>query len=198
MFIYLAVILTLLLAACSSDNPTPTPGQWQQNCNATISGNVITFPTSPPGACYAWTSLPVVPKVGQTLTLNYSVTGNSPVWVQNGANSGNPQADINPPTIHLLLYRNGDNGSCAGAYNFYRLFASKTALVLGNNQTVSTLLDSTKWVGCYGAVDAASFAGTLGDLRGAGVTFGGQYFAGHGVYVSQGTASFKINSLTAQ
>jgi hypothetical protein len=44
----------------------------------------------------------------------------------------------------------------------------------------------------------AAFQGLLSNLFGAGFTFGGQYFAGHGIYLSSGSATFKINSFKAQ
>ncbi len=196
-------LMALFLTACGGNStppttsiPTPSIGQWVGfgGSEPTVNNDTIVFPGAGQVAGYFYTQLPSVPKVGQMMTLNYTVTANNPVWVQ--AQSSSP--DINPPTLHLFMWRKGDDLSCAGAFNFYRLFAARTPLVAGANQTVSVKIDSTQWIGCFGAVDANSFQGTLSNLLGAGFVFGGQYFAGHGIYLSSGTASFKINSLTVQ
>ncbi len=182
-------------------NPAPSAGQWVDfgGTEPTISGNSFQFPTSVnETAGYFYTQLPRTPQVGQTLTVNYTVTANNPVWAQTPASGGNSQTDINPPTLHLFLWRKGDDMSCSGAFSFYRLFAARTPLVVGANQIISVKLDPTLWGGCYGAVDAASFQGTLSNLLGAGFVFGGQYFAGHGIYLQSGSATFTINGFTVQ
>jgi hypothetical protein len=198
------VLAALLLAGCSSVcifcnsslYPLPNVGQWVTygGNEPSVNNNSFAFPADGGKTIigYVYTQLSAVPKAGQTLTLNYSVSGNNPVWVSAD------KTDTVPPTMHLFLWRKGDNLGCAGAYNFYRLFADRTPLVLGDTQIMSTTLDSTNWIGCYGAVDAASFAGTLANLAGAGFTFGGQYFAGHGIYLSGGSATFKINSFNVK
>jgi len=175
--------------------PLPALGQWAASGGnePKIYGDSFAFPNDGGKtiAGYVYTWLPLM-KSGQTLALNYSISGSNPVW-----KSADP-TDIMPPTMHLLLWRKGDNLSCAGVYNFYRLFAAQTPLVLGDNQVITTTLDPANWIGCYGAVDAASFNDTLSNLAGVGFTFGGQYFAGHGIYLGGGSATFKINGLTAK
>ena len=54
------------------------------------------------------------------------------------------------------------------------------------------------WTNCYGQHDTNSFAGALENAMGIGFTFGGQKFFGHGVYVSRGSATFKVNSYTVR
>lgn len=212
---YLLLCSVLALGGCggSSGNPTPpTPsvGQWVDfggnepsiNQGATPS---FDFP-GPPGwfqsqqiAGYFYTQLPAVPKAGQTLTINYSVDGSNPIWVQ--APSSQPGGtDLNPPTIHLFIWRRADDLACdqqtapgQGGFADYRLFAGRTPLVLGDNQTISIPLDNLHWTGCYGK-PPLNIQDELNNLLGVGVTFGGQSFAGHGVYLSGGSAKFKINS----
>ena len=189
--------------------PAPAAGQWvtfggvdPQVVNGSF--NFHCCDTSQFSGYY-YTQLPVAPTVGQTLTLNYTVTGNNPVWAQAPAGGGNAQTDINPPTIHLFLWRRGDNLSCAagsgtqgsGGYADYRLFAARTPLVLGANQTISVKLDPTQWTGCWGN-PPANMQDELNNLLGAGVTFGGQNFAGRGIYLSGGSATFTISSFTVQ
>jgi hypothetical protein len=40
--------------------------------------------------------------------------------------------------------------------------------------------------------------GQLANAMGIGFTFGGQNFFGHGVYLSSGSATFKVNSYTVR
>src|SRR5262249_29822164 len=121
----------------------------------------------------------------------YSIVGDNPVWEQNPASK---TPDINPPTMHLFVWRKNDDLSCNGAFDFYRMFAARMPLVLGEHQIISAKLDPDLWTSCYAHKDAAAFEATLNNLLGAGVVFGGQWFAGHGIYLSNGTAKFTIES----
>jgi hypothetical protein len=58
------------------------------------------------------------------------------------------------------------------------------------------VLDPSVWTNCYGQHDTSGFAGALENAMGIGFTFGGQKFFGHGVYLSRGSAVFKMNSYT--
>lgn len=201
--------------------PAPAVGQWVDfggnepviNQGASPSWN---FPCCDGSvvAGYFYTNLGVVPKVGQTLTINFSVDGSNPVWVQAPASGGNSETDINPPTLHVFLWRKNDKLSCVatnvtyapdghtvisrnGGYADYRLFAGRTPLVIGDNQTISVTLDAATFTNCWGSHPLA-IGDELNDLVGVGVTFGGQWFAGHAVYLSNGSATFKINSITVQ
>jgi hypothetical protein len=197
---FLATLFAIGLGSCSNSTPTPSVGQWVGfgGNEPTVTNGSFAFPGPGHIAGYFYTQLSSVPQIGQTLTLNYSVTADNPVWVQQPASGGNSETDINPPTLHLFLWRKGDDLSCAGAFNWYRQFSARTPLVVGDNQVISMKLDPTLWYGCYGPGDAAAFQGLLSNLLGAGFVFGGQWFAGHGVYLSSGSATFKINSFTVQ
>jgi hypothetical protein len=104
----LAGYLALLLAGYSG-SPTPSPpsqGQWYDygGNEPTISGNSFAFPTNSNGvAGYFYTKLPA--SVGETLTLNYRVTGDNPVWAQHVQSSG--PTDTNPASLTLFLWRQG-------------------------------------------------------------------------------------------
>jgi hypothetical protein len=217
----IALALAFLLAACNSNQsiPTPSVGQWVQ-----FGSNNLVINQGPPmsfafggaalAAGYFYTALPSAPRVGQTLTLNYSVRGVNPEWQQVPASGGNAQTDINPPTLHLFLWRKGDDISCNstnqkedpitkqvtannGGFADYRLFADLTPLVLGENQTLSVPLDPEHWTGCWG-FPPLNMQDELNNLLGVGMVFGGQWFAGHGVYISGGSATFIVNSITIQ
>jgi len=60
------------------------------------------------------------------------------------------------------------------------------------------VLDASLWTNCYGEHDTSGFVGALENAMGIGFTFGGQNFFGHGVYLSGGSATFKVNSYTVR
>lgn len=189
------------LAACGNNNnqqgvPVPSVGQWVAYGakEPPISNNSFDFPGPGGIAGYFYTQLPQVPKQGQILSLNFSIVGDDPVW-ENNPSGG----DTGPPTMHLFLWRKGDDRSCGGTAqqhdgrSQYRMFAARTPLVLGDNQTISAALDPAVWTGCYAEHStAAQWLDLLNNLVGAGFTFGGQWFAGHGIYLSKGSAKFTI------
>ncbi len=127
------------------------------------------------------------------MTLVYSIDGKTPVWEVSDA------TDVPPATIHLFLWRSGDDLSCNGVMASYRFWApSGVTLKLGDNQTLTSVLDPSVWTNCYGQHDSRGFAGALENAMGIGFTFGGQKFFGHGVYLSSGSAMFKVNSYTVR
>ena len=130
---------------------------------------------------------------GQTVTLVYSIDGSTPEWTVSDP------ADVPPATMHLFLWRRGDDLSCNGVMASYRFWApSGVTLKLGDNQTLASVLDPSVWTNCYGEHDTSGFAGALENAMGIGFTFGGQSFFGHGVYLSRGSATFKVNSFTVR
>jgi hypothetical protein len=175
--------------------PIPAAGQWVNfgGNEPTISGEAFTFPGPSGVAGYFYTKPPATIAEGQTVTLVYSIDGSTPGW---GVRDPN---DVPPATMHLFLWRSGDDLSCNGAMASYRFWAlSGVTLKLGDNQTLTSVLDPSVWTNCYGQHDTNGFAGALGNAMGIGFTFGGQNFAGHGVYLSRGSATFKVNSYTVR
>ena len=199
---YLSLIV--LVSACSifggassssSTIPTPDAGQWVDfgRNEPTISNGVFTFPGPSGVAGYFYTKPPATIARGQTVTLVYSIVGSTPEWGVSDA------ADVPPATMHLFLWRRGDDLSCNGVMASYRFWApSGVTLKLGDNQTLASVLDPSVWTNCYGEHDTSGFAGALANAMGIGFTFGGQNFAGHGVYLSRGSATFKVNSYTVR
>ena len=199
---YLSLIV--LVSACSifggassssSTIPTPDAGQWVDfgRNEPTISSGAFTFPGPSGVAGYFYTKPPATIAWGQTVTLVYSIVGSTPEWGVSDA------ADVPPATMHLLLWRRGDDLSCNGVMASYRFWApSGVTLKLGDNQTLSSVLDPSAWTNCYGEHDTSGFAGALENAMGIGFTFGGQSFFGHGVYLSRGGATFKVNSFTVR
>jgi hypothetical protein len=182
-------------ASSLSTIPIPGAGQWVDfgRNEPTISNRAFTFPGPSGVAGYFYTKPPASIARGLTVTLVYSIDGSSPEW---GVSDPN---DIPPATMHLFLWRSGDDLSCNGAMASYRFWApSGVTLKLGDSQTLTSVLDSSVWTNCYGQHDISGFAAALEDAMGIGFTFGGQNFFGHGVYLSSGSATFKVNSYTVR
>jgi hypothetical protein len=103
----LALTVTgVINGASASRIPVPKAGQWVDfgAGSPPVNGNSFNFPTNSSGAAgYFYTKLPAKP--GQTLTLNYTITGNNPVWQQHPQPGG---TDSNPASLTLFVWRTGD------------------------------------------------------------------------------------------
>jgi hypothetical protein len=197
---YLSLIV--LISACSifggagsssSTIPIPGAGQWVDfgRNEPTIISGAFTFPGPSGVAGYFYTKPPATIAQGQTVTLVYSIDGSTPVW------GVSDPSDVPPATMHLFLWRSGDDLSCNGVMASHRFWApSGVTLKLGDSRTLTSVLDPSVWTNCYGEHDTSGFAGALENAMGIGFTFGGQKFFGHGVYLSGGSATFKVNSYT--
>jgi hypothetical protein len=175
--------------------PIPDAGQWVDfgRNKPPISNGAFTFPGPSGVAGYFYTKPPATMARDQTVTLVYSIDGSAPVW------GVSDPTDAPPATMHLFLWRSGDDLSCNGAMASYRFWApSGVALKLGDGQTLTSVLDSSVWTNCYGQHDTSGFAGALENAMGIGFTFGGKNFFGHGVYLTSGSATFKVNSYTVR
>jgi len=181
--------------ASSSTIPIPAAGQWVDfgRNEPAISSGAFTFPGPSGVAGYFYTKPPATIAPGQTVTLVYSIDGSTPEW------GVSDPADVPPATMHLFLWRSGDDLSCNGVMASYRFWApSGVTLKLGDNQTLTSVLDPSVWTNCYGEHDTSGFAGALANAVGIGFTFGGKNFFGHGVYLTSGSATFKVNSYTVR
>jgi hypothetical protein len=192
-----ASVALLALATCGNPPapPSPSPG-WQTygGNEPAISNNSFQFPTSSSGTA-GYFFKQTFAQLNQTLTLNYSITGNNPQWAQH-PQSGSA-TDTDPASITLFLWRQGDDlGSDKASYRFW--CPARNVLVLGDNQMLSCVLSSPAWTNVAGLPDPNGFAAALANELGLGFTFGGASFYGHGVYLSSGSATFKINSFTVQ
>jgi len=197
-------LMIILASACSMFSgagssaftiPIPDAGQWVDfgRNEPAISSGAFTFPGPSGVAGYFYTKPPATIAQGQTVTLVYSIDGNAPDW------GVRDPTDEPPATMHLFLWRSGDDLSCDGVMASYRFWAPPgVTLKLGDNQTLTSVLDPSVWTNCYGQHDTTGFAGALENAMGIGFTFGGRYFAGHGVYLSRGSATFKVNSYTVR
>jgi len=113
----------------------------------------------------------------------------------------------NNPLVRLFFQRRGDNLSGAGQYEFYRWWSVDTGALIEDGGAISAAVDPAKWSSVFGkrgdyvengvAIAAPFFAAAANDVAVIGMTFGG-CFAGHGVYVQNGSTTFITTSYTAQ
>jgi hypothetical protein len=127
-------------ASSSSTIPIPSAGQWADfgRNEPTISNAAFTFPGPSGVAGYFYTKPPASIAPGQTVTLVYSIEGSNPVW------EVSDPTDVPPVTMHLFLWRSGDDLSCNGVMASYRFWTpSGVTLNLGDSQTLTSVLDSS-------------------------------------------------------
>lgn len=203
-----ALFAALVLASCSSSGSSsscstplcaysgllaPTSGwtDYGTGTGAALVGrlsNPFTIPTKASGSSvnYVYTA-PLALAAGRTITLNYSVDGNATLAPAD-------PSDVAPATIALFIWAANDNGTT----NFGRMWCPKRPnLVLGDNQTYSCVINSS-WTGAGVQSGVANTGTPSTNAFAVGFTLGGQYFAGHGVWATGGSATFKVNSYSVQ
>lgn len=194
------LLASLLLAACNSgggsssvSDQVPISG-WTQfygyyvGIDATGSFN---FPNSTGSVHYIVE--PHAATLGQTVTLKFQISG-SGTWGISDAPSEGP-----PPTLHLFLWERGDDGTGQGVMETYREWCGRIDITSPGTYTATCVLNASNWTGVFGQTpSAANFQQLLNNLYGVGFTFGGQYFAGHGVYSDTGSFHFALISYTIQ
>lgn len=98
--------------------------------------------------------------------------------------------DIPPATVHVFFEQQNDNLSDANG----RWWAGASQYNLGSKDntavTYSVPLIPDQWSNVYGQRDSQSFYSALANVGWIGVTFGGQYFWGHGVALASGSAKY--------
>lgn len=215
-----ALLIIWLTSYGGGGNPpasAPTAfGQWVTYGSGTGAGASLfhqvnglwqfTFPTQASGstANYAYTKAPGPLKAGQTFTINYSIDGNA--TFQPLPESGCGTQGCGPANFRFFFWEAGDTNSYfppGSPYQYYRWWcnANVTLLKIGDNQTMSCGLQPANWGSVYGVQGADSVAATAGfnqamnNVAYVGFTFGGQ-FAGHGVWMTSGNATFTINGIS--
>jgi hypothetical protein len=97
-----------------------------------------------------------------------------------------------PATFRLMIEQQNDDLSNLNG----RWWAQASMYDLGSqdNQilTISVPLTSDQWTNVHGEHDAQAFAQALENVGWVGLTFGGQFFAGHGAAISSGSAKFVL------
>src|SRR5262249_15297416 len=130
-------------------------------------------------------------RVGQTISLKFSLSGNGTIDAAISA------GEENPPTISLFIQRKGDNYSGAGPYKFYRYF-SRSRITLGSASDyelkVPLIFENWSDVGGpdLGVGTPDTFKACVDNAEFVGFTFGGKFFAGHGQRVRDGQVRFTL------
>jgi len=100
--------------------------------------------------------------------------------------------DILPATVHIFFEQQNDNLVNPDG----RWWADPSQYNLGSqdNETTTAIVpfDPSQWSNVYGDKDPQSFYGALNNVGWIGVTYGGQYFWGHGVALGGGAASYML------
>ena len=99
-------------------------------------------------------------------------------------------SDIPPATIHLFFEQKGDDLSNPDG----RWWADAGGYNLGSQDdqtlTITVPLTWDQWTNVDGAKDQIAFSAAFANVGWIGFTCGGQYFWGHGVAMSSGSAKF--------
>ncbi len=208
-----ALLLALLLAGCAGDavigdSPAPSadppqlnmvslqPGDW----DILYSSGVGSHPSSDPDGAWSF-NFPSYQAGGHVNYVETPFTATVPlhsVSVVFEVESDAPQyvvidtTDHLPATCRLMIEQKNDNLADPNG----RWWANASIYNLGSqdNQILSFTIPLTSniWSNVNGQQDANAFAAALANIGWVGVTFGGQYFAGHGVAISGGTAKYVL------
>lgn len=191
----------LLLAACDGggSNPTAPPppamSMWIFQYSPGMSQ------PNPDGQGGVWFNFPPQDGVhymvqGRTAPLSGSIRADIDVTISPGATLTGPLDPKNtcPPVAHFDFYfqRVGDDVTDASKRQ-YRWFGGRTIIEPGIKSIVLPLTVD-KWGDVFGGHDPAGFAAALAQPQVVGLTFGHGCFAGHGLFVTGGTAKFHLRS----
>jgi hypothetical protein len=161
-------------------NPTAAPNGWQ------FSFPLDAVHNCPGAACVAvgYVTTPyTLPITGRSITITYQVMA-TPGTVFNASTEGDNSGD-----------------AALGFPDRYRWFSPANSVPMTPINSISSYtvsLDPSKWIGVYGEVGnssataLAAFKATIGNIGNIGLVFGGGCFAGHGVYLDAGSATFNL------
>jgi hypothetical protein len=184
------VLLALLLTARNDEGSPAVPAPisywriaYSPNMPAWMSGTegnwYFDFPNQN-GVHYVYTAAPAV-RVGQTITMHFAITG-----------KGNfvPTEGTAPARVRLFLQQQGDTLTAREPYK--RWWSTAYVELKEVDFTLSVPVSPDQWSSVFGRRGDEvphEFNVAISQLANVGFTFGGT-FAGHGVYVTGGTARF--------
>lgn len=120
----------------------------------------------------------------QNVTITFKVESNAPQYVVVDP------TDHPPATVRLFIEQQNDDLSNPNG----RWWADASIYNLGSqdNQTITfnVPLTSDQWTNVDGQQDPQAFSAALENIGWVGMTFGGQFFAGHGVSLAGGSAKY--------
>jgi hypothetical protein len=164
-------------------HPSPdVDGAWSFQFPSSESGGHVNYVQTPFNAA----------TTPQSLTVTFRVESNAPQY------EVLDPADHLPATFRLFFEQQGDdliepNGRwwAGPSMSVYNLGSQD-----GQTLTFFVPLTSDRWSNVYGDQDPQAFSAALKNIGWVGVTFGGQYFAGHGVAVRSGSAKYILIDFT--
>lgn len=146
--------------------------------------------------------------LGSQLTYAFAVTATgNPVfqWRTEVGNNCDPAVQFCNPAIARPYFESSFKGTCASGQSGVwcnRWWSANSYYVLApGSVTLVIPLDPAQWStvnGSTGAQESAAWNYALQNPTQIGLTFGGGYFFGHGVYVTGGTAQFQLQKLSVQ
>lgn len=204
MRIYQAVVVALAalaLSSCGDTPPTaPVASGWTMSYSQGTSlsqsqGAIWQFPfPSHPGHVNMVTKR--TGALSGQLTAVVEESEDNPAWFWKFDAGNTCSATL--PTTSLYFQRAGDNMSGQGEFEFYRWWSAGFE-IQPSLRTISVPLDPAKWgsvFGKRGTDNPAMFAAALANAISVGLVFGGGCFAGHGVAVTDGSATLKLKSFS--
>jgi hypothetical protein len=154
-------------------------GAWSLSIPSVSGGGHVNYVQTP----FMSTSLP------HTLNITFRVESEGPAY------DVIDPSDVLPATVHVFFERNGDNLVEPDG----RWWAHPSMYNLGSQdgQTITYTIPFTydQWSNVNGEQDEARFAAAWQNVGWVGVTFGGQYFWGHGVAMLSGQAKYVLINL---
>jgi hypothetical protein len=149
------------------------------------------FPSSETGGLVAYVQTPFTATMPpNNVTVTFEVESDSPQYVVVDPN------DHPPATVRLFFEQQDDDLSNPNG----RWWANASVYDLGSQDgqtlTFDVPLTSDQWTNVNGQQDAQAFSAALKNIGWVGMTFGGQYYAGHGVAISSGTAKYILIDYT--
>jgi hypothetical protein len=204
------VLLALSLQGCGYNDGPPgskplqqnivslDPQQWYVLYSAGLSSHPSTdpngawsfeFPKASSGGHVNYLETPFQANVTlHNITAAFRVISNDPQYFVVDP------SDHLPATCRLMIEQQNDDLRDPNG----RWWANASIYNLGSqdNQIVSYTipLTSDQWTNVDGERDATALANAVSNIGWVGITFGGQYFAGHGVAIGGGSAKFVLIS----
>jgi len=173
----------ILYSAGLPSNPSSDPdGAWSFDFPSFQAGGHVNYIESPFQATIPLHSVSVV----------FKVESEAPQYVVMDT------TDHLPATCRLMIEQQNDNMSDPNG----RWWANASIYNLGSqdNQIISFTIPFTsdQWTNVIGQANASAFAAALSNIGWVGITFGGQYFAGHGVAIRGGSSKFVLISYSVE
>jgi hypothetical protein len=121
---------------------------------------------------------------GKTITIKFELLGTGELLASD-------PSETCPCSVSLYLQQQGDTLSAAD--EFKRWWSHKIPLnAQGEASVVVSPENFAQVFGKRGSDFPQQFQAAMSSLANVGFTFGGRYFAGHGIYVKQGTGSVRF------